>query len=348
MPFHIRSLATDKAKIGFLIPDPQSQIPLSISIVHHDGLAMLRDCLKSLTQFPPGVPYEILVVDNASTDGAREMLAQEFSHVRVLCRERRHGFGDNHNRAIEAAQCKFLFLLNDDTLLTENAIDELLACMERNPKAAVVGARLENPDGTLQLSCYKFPSPMRCVWENLLLTAAFPQSRLFGDYRVWLHDAEQAVDFIGGAAMLVRREAIAQVGGFNERFFMYAEETDWQYRMNRAGGQTVFCPTAQIVHFGGRSTEAVPERQFVEFNRSQVLFTRLWYGKFGVIVQRVAMVFGSLLRLALWSIFGIVSPKRKAIARANVTEWARQLRWWSGFGSKLGLRELAEQAGGRS
>ena len=319
---------------------------LTISIVHHDGLAMLRDCLKSLAQFPPGIPYEVLVVDNASTDGAREMLAQTYPHIRVICREQRHGFGDNHNRAIEAARGKFLLLLNDDTLLTENALDELLQCAERNPNAAVVGAYLANADGTLQPSCYKFPSPVRCIRENLLLTAAFPHSRIFGDYRAWRHDTEQEVDFVGGAAMLVRREAIAQVGGFNERFFMYAEETDWQYRMMRAGWQTVFCPTARIVHFGGRSTEAMPERQFVEFNRSQVLFMRLWYGIWGVFVQRAAMIFGSVLRLALWNVIGIVSPKRTVNARANVAEWSRQLRWWSGFGSKSGLRELAEQSGG--
>ena len=261
-------------------PPNASTLPLTISIVHHEGLAMLRDCLNSLAQFPPRVPYEVLVVDNASTDGAREMLAAEYPNIWVICRDRRHGFGDNHNRAMEQMKGKFLFLLNDDTLLTENAITSLLDCTERNPKAGVVGARLENPDGTLQLSCYRFPSPLRCIWENLLLTALFSRHRAFGDYRTFRHDIEQKVEFVSGAAMLVRREAFEQVGGFDERFFMYAEETDWQYRMQKAGWQTVFCPTARVVHFGGKSTEAMPERQFVEFNRSQISVhsSALWKG----------------------------------------------------------------------
>ncbi len=318
---------------------------LTISIVHHDGLEMLRGCLNSLALFPPSVAYEVLVVDNASTDGAREMLAQEFSLVRVICRERRYGFGANHNRAMEQMRGKFLFLLNDDTLLTEDAIDELLRCAERNPKAAVVGARLENLDGTLQLSCYKFPSPIRYVWENLLLSAIFPRSRLFGDYRTLEARLEQKVDFVTGAAMLVRREAIENVGGFDERFFMYAEETDWQFRMHRAGWGTIFCPMSRIAHFGGKSTETMPERQFVEFNRSQVLFMRLYYGLSGVLVQRAAMIFGSLLRLILWGVIGLFSRKYKFQARANVEMWSRQLRWWSGFGPHLGLRELAEASG---
>ncbi len=318
---------------------------LTISIVHHDGLAMLRDCLKSLAQFPPSVPYEILVVDNASTDGARDMLAREFPQIQVICRMKRHGFGDNHNRAMERMRGKFFFMLNDDTLLTANAIDTLLNCAKRNLKAGVIGARLENPDGTLQLSCYKFPSPLRYVWENLLLTAAFPRSRVFGDYRAFGHDTEQTVDFLTGAAMLLRREAIEAVAGFDERFFLYAEETDWQYRMQKAGWETVFCPDARIIHFGGKSTESMPERQFVEFNRSQILFIHLHYGMFGVVIQRMAMIFGSILRLVLWSVISMVSRKRRPLARENIHTWVRQLRWWSGLGSHSGLRELAEKSG---
>jgi GT2 family glycosyltransferase len=316
---------------------------LSISIVHHDGKAMLRDCLRSIKQNPPDATYEILVVDNASTDGAMEMLTEEFPEVQLIRRTRRHGFGDNHNQAMEQMRGKFLFLLNDDTLVLPNALNALLACATRHPNAGVVGARLQNADGSLQPSCYKFPSPVRAIWENLLLTAAFPESKWFGDYRCWAHNEERTVDFVSGAAFLVRREVIEQIGEMDTEFFMYAEETDWQKRMNRVGWTTVFCPDAHIVHFGGRSSEVMPERQFVEFHRSQLKFIRKWHGTTGAVIYRMAMVGGAIVRLTLWGVLGLISARRGQAARQQRETWTRLLRWWLGLGPHAGLRELAEQ-----
>ena len=320
--------------------DRTTQEPeLSISIVHHDGLKTLRDCLESLAAHPPRRPYEIVIVDNVSTDGAREMLAAEFPDVRVLCNESRKGFGENQNTGLQASRGRTILLLNDDTLVHPGALDALCDFMEARPKTGVAGARLLNADGSLQLSCYRFPSPLRCVWENLLLTAAFPNSPVFGDYRAWPHNAVREVDFVIGAALLVRREAVEQAGYFDLLFFMYSEETDWQKRIHQAGWTIDFCPDSVITHLGGQSSEGMKDRQFCEFNRSQIKFIRKHYGAGGAAVQRIAMIFGSLLRLGMWT---LLFPVKKETARENIRTWKRLLRWWAGFGPHEGIAELMQ------
>ena len=195
--------------------------------------------------------------------------------------------------------------------------------MISHPKTALAGPKLLNTDGTLQPSCYKFPTPLRCIWENTLLTAAFPNSTIFGDYRAWAHDSTRDVDFVIGAAMLVRRRVIEQIGLFDPLFFMYSEETDWQKRIASAGGKVSFCPDAVITHIGGQSSLTMRNEQFCEFQKSKAKWIKKHYGAIGAIVQKMAMIEGSLLRIALWSIIGCVSPAKQSTATLQVSEWLR-------------------------
>lgn len=319
-------------------------VRLSISIVHHDGRVMLRDCLNSIYAYPPGVPFEIVLVDNVSTDGAREMVRTEFPQVRLLENTARAGFGENHNRAMAACRGEYILLLNDDTLVHPGALDALLAFLEGRPDILLVGPRLLNADGTLQKNCFKFPSPLRLVWEHLLLTAAFPDHPVFGDYRAWTHDTVREVDFVTGAAMLVRRSVLTEVGGFDPLFFMYAEETDWQKRMRDKGWRIAFCPDAVITHLGGQSSESMRSRKYCEFYRSQIKFIRKHYGPMGALVQRLASIFGSIVRLSLWSIAYPILPQKRAAARKNITLWSGQLIWWLGFGPQEGIAEMTQKS----
>lgn len=315
---------------------------LSVTLVHHDGLAALRDCLRSLYLHPPSISFEVVLVDNVSTDGAVEMVTAEFPEVRLLRNERRQGFGANQNRAMEASQGEYVFLLNDDTIVHPGAFDALCATLDTHPEVGCVGPRLLNLDGSLQISCYRFPSPGQCIAENLLLSAVLPDHPAFGDYRAWPHDSEREVDFVVGAAMLVRRKVMEEVGTFDSDFFMYFEEIDWQRRMRQRGWRIAFCPNAVITHLGGQSTEGLRNRQFVEFNRGKAKYLRKHYGAAGVLAQRLSILPGALLRLFLWGGVFLLSSRRRATARANLTTWARHLRWWSGFGPYKGLKENAD------
>jgi GT2 family glycosyltransferase len=321
---------------------------LSISMVHHDGLTALRDCLRSLAASPPSVPYEIVLVDNVSTDGSVEMVAREFPAIKLLRNEQRQGFGVNQNRAIEASRGEYVLLLNDDTLVPPGALDALCSYLDTHPETAVVGPRLLNPDGTLQQSCYPFPSPFRCLYENLLLTAAFPNHPVFSDLRRWPHDTEREVDFVVGAAMLVRRKVIEETGLLDPSFFMYFEEIDWELRMRKKGWRIALCPEAVITHLGGQSSEGMRDRQFVEFNRGKLRFLRKHYGLIGVLAQRVTIAVGVMLRLPIFLAMYLlrqVSPRHSQNnASGYFVTWLRLLRWWSGLGPHQGLAELTEKS----
>jgi len=298
---------------------------------------MLRDCLTSIFQNAPPFEFEVIVVDNVSTDGAVQMIEQEFPKVVLIRNSERHGFGHNQNTGITASRGKYVFVYNDDTLVHGNALSSMCEFMDKNPKVGLLGPKLLNQDGTLQMSCYKFPSPLRYVWENLLLTAAFPNSTVFGDYRKWPHDEVKIVDFVIGAAMLVRREVIEQVGLFDELFFMYSEETDWQMRIHNAGWDIVLYPVAEITHLGGQSTEDAKDRQFSEFQTSSVKLIRKHYGVVGVAVQRLAMLFGALLRIVIWSIMGVIFPQKRQRGAIEIQRWSRLFKWWLGLGPHVGL-----------
>ncbi|MBS1955846.1 MAG: glycosyltransferase family 2 protein [Cyanobacteria bacterium SZAS-4] len=315
---------------------------LSISIVHHQGLQMLHDCLRSIYENTTdlGFDFEVIVVDNVSTDGAVDMMAKEFAQVQVIRNTERHGFGHNQNTGIKACKGEYIFVYNDDTLLHKNALRILCDFLDQNPQVGLVGPRLVNADGSLQMSCYKFPAPARYIWENLLLSAAFPDSTIFGDYRSWQHDTVREVDFVIGAAMLVRRAVIEQVGLFDERFFMYAEETDWQIRIKKAGWHIKLCPDSVVTHLGGQSSEGTKDRQFCEFNTSAVKLIQKHYGAFGTLVQRLAMIFGSIIRISIWSLVFVIKPAKRQNAEKNIKTWIRLLKWWCGFGPHEGLSSL--------
>ena len=312
---------------------------VSVIVVSYNTREMTLQCLQTLHNELTGLSAEIWVVDNASTDGSVDAIRNAYPHVNVIANTRNKGFGAANNQALEQAQGDYFLLLNSDAFPTPGAIAAMLACLEAHPEAAAVGPRLLNRDGSLQRSCYRFPSPLRCFWENSLLTAAFPNHALFGDYRAWAHDAERRVEFVIGAALLARRTAVEQIGPFDPAFFMYAEETDWQLRMRKAGWDILFCPQAQVTHWGGHSSDGMKDRQFCEFNRAASRFIRKHYGPAGGCVQRVAMVMGALLRLTAWSLVYMAGGPRRQKAVRNIRDWSRLLRWWTGGGPHIGLAE---------
>lgn len=315
---------------------------LSITIVNTNNRAFLEACLSSLYAVDHGTDFEVILVDNASTDGSAQAVKSQFPDVHVITNPYRRGFAANHNQAIRASRGEYILVLNEDTIVRPGALATMTEFLDDHPDVGAVGCRLENPDGSLQRSCYRFPSPFRALCENLLLVAAFPGAKTIGDYRDWPHDSVRYVDFVTGAAIMVRRLAIESIGLLDERFFLYAEESDWCLRMWRSGWKVAFTPLGTIVHYGGQSSVAMKDRQFCEFNRSHVKFFRKHYGLAGAAVQRAAMILGSVLRLVIWAVLSAIGGGRREQARANVRKWRRELRWWLGLGPRQGLAELAE------
>lgn len=228
---------------------------LAIIIVNWNGGDFLRRCLDSVAQFPPPVPFEVIVVDNASTDGSREWL-QSHPDVRLIANTENIGFGRANNKAFAASDAPLLFLLNNDAEVHAGAFERLLATINEDERIGVVGPRLLNTDGSLQPSVWRNPlTSFEMIVTTLQLYKFLPR-RMRGDLLLgfhWDHMQQRSVRMLSGAALLVRRSVIDDVGGFDERFHMYGEDTEWALRIVRGGWLLIFEPAATVTHHGGRS-----------------------------------------------------------------------------------------------
>ena len=230
------------------------------------------------------------------------------------------------------ASGEFFLLINSDAFPKPGAIRALLTYMQDHPKVAVAGPRLLNKDGSLQRSCYPFPSPSRAWLENLWISAALPNHTFVGDYSRWPHNEERIVDFVSGACMMVRRTIYEQIGGFDEKFFMYSEETDWQKRMTNQGWQIAFTPAAEVTHFGGASGANEQARINRNFFDSLDFYEKKHHGHSGLVSLRIAMIIGCFLRLIAWNLVVITTPRKRrlALSKTKLLSWLliRQLTYW--------------------
>jgi GT2 family glycosyltransferase len=240
-------------------------VDLSIVIVNWNGGELLRRAVESVVSFPPSLEYEVIVVDNASTDDSVPLMrnseqAIELAHrnrLRVILNQENRGFGQANNQAFALTESPFLFLLNPDAAVTEGSIDKLIATVREGSRVGAAGPKILNSDGSLQTSAWRNPP---AAWEillsqmklYLLLPRRFRGELLLGGH--WRHDRERRVPMLSGAAMLVRREVIDEVGGFDERFHMYGEDNEWCLRMTRAGWKLIFQPKAVVLHHGAQSS----------------------------------------------------------------------------------------------
>ena len=256
----------------------------SIVVVSFNTRDLLRECLTSLREecalLPKGATAEILVVDNASRDGSAEMVASEFSGpgapVRLIASGVNLGFGVANNRAIEAAEGRYLVLLNSDAFFHAGALACAIAHMEADAAAGACGARLVCRDGAWQPAARMFPSILRDAFVLTGLAARFPRSRFFAAAeRTWADPAMPAeVDWVTGAFMILRREALAKAGLFDPAFFLYSEEVDLCRRIKTAGFRVLYWPDIAVTHLHGESSRQVETHAFSE-GEGQVVLWRM-------------------------------------------------------------------------
>lgn len=255
---------------------------VSFIIVSWNVCDLLRRCERSILQEAEACQraVETIVVDNASSDGSVEMLRSEFPQVNVIANPKNVGFTRANNQALAAAQGRYLFLLNPDTELRPGALRTLIEFMEAHPQAGMTGPRLFYGDGSPQSSRRRFPTLATAFFESTKLQQWFPRNRILTCYYMLdtRDDETQPVDWINGSAMFVRRQVYDQIGGFDERFFMYSEELDWCYRARQAGWQIFYLPSAGITHYEGKSSEQVVAERDIYFHSSKIRFFRKYRG----------------------------------------------------------------------
>ncbi|GIV05647.1 MAG: glycosyl transferase [Fimbriimonadales bacterium] len=279
-----------------------SKPQLTVQIVNWNAREPLRAALRSILAHPPRCEYEIIVLDNASSDGSVQMLEKEFPEVKLLVSEQNLGFSRGHNLAARAAQGEYLFILNPDTEVLPDALDLLVAYAEQHPDVAIIGPKILNPDGSLQYSCRRFPNPVAALFRNTPLGKLFPNNPYTRDYLMtdWDHNSIREVDWVSGAALFIRREVFAQLGGFDERFFMYCEDTDLCYRAWQAGYKVIYYPEPKIKHAIGRSTDLVANKMIITFHKSMYLFYKKHYADQTSILLRPLVPVGLALRASLF------------------------------------------------
>lgn len=234
-------------------PERRARDTIAVAIVSYNTREHLRACLASICA---DAPREVIVVDNASSDGSVEMLAASFPQVTLLANRANPGYGAAANQAIAGCASPYVLLLNSDTLLRPGALAALSAYLDRSPRAAIVGPRLLNPDGTLQPSCFPFLTPLNALLRESKLSELVRRVPLLRERYLptWSHARPRVVPWVLGAALAIRCAAFEAVGGFDESFFMYSEEVDLCYRLRAAGWQVHFAPVTSVVHVGGAST----------------------------------------------------------------------------------------------
>ena len=281
---------------------------VSAIVVTHNAAAWIERSLESLA----GTGAEVIVVDNASTDGTPGLVSEKFPDARVIEQENK-GFGAGNNTGMRAASGRYYLLLNPDAWLTEGALDKLVAFADEHPDAAVVGPRLLNPDGSLQRSVRGYPSPWRIATEYFFLRKLGPRTHalnaFFGEQ--FDHESVREAEYLFGACLLVRREAVDEVGGFDEDFFLMSEEVDWCYRFREAGWKVLFYPGAEVFHVVGASLNP---RQFHAIVRGHLQFLRKHRGEREAERARRVMLWGLRAR-------GLVSRGERGRAYRESARW---------------------------
>ncbi|MDZ7344460.1 MAG: glycosyltransferase family 2 protein [candidate division KSB1 bacterium] len=310
---------------------------ISIIIISYNTRDLLRACLQSVYRQTPEVDFEIIIVDNASTDGSREMLQQEFPQAKKIFNTTNKGFAAANNQALAQATGEYLLLLNSDTEVLPGAITQSLEFMEQHPEAGIVGCKLLNPDFTLQPSCESFPNFWDVVFESFFLDRLFPNNKLFGRFhlRFFRYDRIAKVDSVMGAFLLIRRATVEAIGMLDEGFFFYSEETDWCYRAKRKGWEVYFFPGAQAIHHCSQSADPVASKMFVQLHASRYRFYKKYHSTASSLAVRLVFALGAFLRIPLWTGMTfyrlLFEPGKAATGWKKVRAQCAALAWYLGL-----------------
>jgi N-acetylglucosaminyl-diphospho-decaprenol L-rhamnosyltransferase len=253
---------------------------VSIVIVSYNTREFLRACLASIAGHYPAALGSVTVVDNASADGTVDALRSEFPEVRLIANDANLGYARAVNQGIRASETPYVLVLNPDIEVEQGSVENLVGFMDAHPEAGIAAPRLEYPDGTLQASCRTFYTLPVVLLRRTLLGKVFPHARAVREHLMldWDHASDRVVDWVIGAAMMVRREAFERVGGMDERFFLYLEDVDWCSRMRKHGYAVYYVPGARMKHHHRReSAGLLPDRKFV----AHLLSTFRYYDKWG-------------------------------------------------------------------
>jgi len=310
-------------------------LDISVVIVSWNVSDLLRNCLKSIHRDlsgGDGYAVEVFVVDNASTDGTANVVRAEFPWVHLIENDQNVGFTRANNQALPLTSGRYILLLNPDTEVLHGAIRALASYMDSHPDVAVVGPRLQFPDGRVQSSRRRFPRYATGFIESTVLQRYFPDHRLLREYYIAdvPDDQLQEVDWVVGACMLVRRGSLGTDGLFDERYFMYSEELDLCYRLKKDGWKVVYNPDATVVHYEARSSDQDVLGRNVHFHDSKCKYYGKVYGTWRGQILRTFILATYLFQLAEESMKFVLVSRNRKMRRHRIAVLAAAAKWHLG------------------
>jgi N-acetylglucosaminyl-diphospho-decaprenol L-rhamnosyltransferase len=284
---------------------------LTIIIVSWNVEHFLAACLDSIRTNAGSLTLEVIVVDSYSSDGTVEMVRALYPWVKLLPQAANVGFTHGNNIGLAAANSRYMMLLNPDTEVIADALPKMVAYLDDHPDVAIAGPHTLNVDGTTQSTRRRFPTLATAIFESTWLQRFAPKRVLEHYYALDIaDDATADVDWVQGSALMIRRKVYGQIGGLDEQYIMFSEETDWCKRARDAGGRVVYLGDAKIVHHGGKSTEQVSALKHIYFQTSKLRYFRKYHGKTAEIALRVFLVMSYTQQLYMEWLKSIVGHKR--------------------------------------
>jgi len=323
------------------LSDRTHLIDVSVIIVNWNTRRLLLDCIASVYGVLRKGSFELIVVDNGSSDDSVEAVLKYYPEVRLIVNPQNYGFAKANNVALKLMRGRYALLLNSDTTLRKGAIDLMLDFMERTPDVGMCGPQLLNADGTKQASFGTFPTILNAFLSKTVVRLLFPgYFKRTAAISQDVGTAPAVVDFMYGACMLVRYETMDDIGLLDEDYFFFYEETDWCYRMKRGGWQVVYIPEAEIYHYGAKSSDHINTRTRIESWRSQYIYFNKNYhlsqqARFFLYVLGFLTVLKNLLEYSILNIILVGSRKRSRmrwIMYSNLFIWHVR-----GFPESMGL-----------
>ena len=314
---------------------PLRPVDASILIVAWNAERFIKECLAMIEAGTGDLSTEIVVVDNASSDGTGEIVQRDFPSVHLIQNETNLGFAKGNNVGISFCRGRYIYLINPDVSVPPECIPALFRYMELNPDVGIVGPRLLGPDGRPGRSTMKFPTLWSTFCRAVALDSLFKSSRIFGGFLMSDFQPHQPVDvdILNGWFWMVRREALQEVGVLDRRLFMYGDDLDWCHRFRQAGWRVVLYPGAEARHYGGGTTERAPVRFAIEREHSNLQYWEKYHGRMSTRGYRTICGLNHFIRFVGYTALAALSHRNRSKAVLNRRKSAACLLWLAGLKS---------------
>jgi len=312
-----------------------STVDLSVVIVTWNAKKYIGACLSSIQEQSTCTSMETIVVDNHSSDGTPDMVRKDYPGVILIENDSNLGFARANNVGIRISRGKCLFLINPDVIVLPHCLERLAAHINREPSIGLAGPRMLAPNGSVQRSTMRFPTPWNSICRALALDRIFKGSKTFGGFLMsdFQHDRIVDVDILNGWFWAARREAVDRVGLLDETLFMYGDDLDWSYRFHECGYRVVFCADAEAIHYGGGTTAKAPTFFYIERQRANIQFWRKYYSPFQVGLYLGSILLNEVIRVVGYCVVFVFNKGSRNDASAKIRRSVALLAWFVGLRS---------------